>query len=198
MITCPNCVYPNLEGAVQCSRCKSPLPAKVPCPSCSTLVQADATFCGQCGASLAALRSRPELDDDLAEYGSFSLISPAPAAPLSPAQVQSQQASLQHIGTGVTIDLPLNLGIIRIGKPNDRVPPDIDVSGFPHAEVVSRVHANILLQARAYYIEDAGSANGTYVNNLPVALGSRHQLQGGDRIALGKADKVSFLFQLRP
>ena len=86
--------------------------------------------------------------------------------------------------------------MIHIGKPNDRVPPDIDVSGFPDSEVVSRSHADIRIEGDAYYLEDTGSSNGTYVNNTPLTKGNRHKLRPGDRISLGKGDLVSFLFQI--
>ena len=94
------------------------------------------------------------------------------------------------------IELPVNLSVIHIGKPNDRVPPDIDVSGFPDSEVVSRSHADIRVEGDSYYIEDTGSSNGTYINNTPLTKGNRHKLRPGDRISLGKGDLVSFLFQV--
>lgn len=98
--------------------------------------------------------------------------------------------------TNTLIELPQNLSVIHLGKANDRIPPDIDVAGFPNSEIVSRVHADIRVEADAYYIEDVGSSNGTYVNNLVLAPGNRHRLRAGDRIALGKGDLVSFLFQV--
>lgn len=111
-------------------------------------------------------------------------------------QLQLQTARLLHTQTSTEIELPPNLNVIHIGKPNERIPPDIDVSGFPNSEIVSRIHADIRLEADAYYIEDVGSSNGTYINNLPLPMGNRHRLRPGDRIALGKGDKVTFLFQL--
>lgn len=111
-------------------------------------------------------------------------------------QIQSFTARLLHVQTDTSIELPIGLNLLHIGKPNDRIPPDIDVSGFPESEIVSRVHANIRIEGDVYYIEDVGSSNGTYVNNLPLAAGNRHRLRPGDRIALGKGDKVSFIFQL--
>jgi pSer/pThr/pTyr-binding forkhead associated (FHA) protein len=86
--------------------------------------------------------------------------------------------------------------VIHIGKPNDRIPPDIDVSGFSNSEIVSRIHADIRLEGDAHYIEDVGSSNGTYINNLPLLPGNRHRLRPGDRISLGKGDLVTFLFKL--
>ncbi|MGB3491496.1 MAG: FHA domain-containing protein [Elainellaceae cyanobacterium] len=126
------------------------------------------------------------------------MASPPPAAPSAPnsTQLQIQTASLLHIQTNAMIELPHHLTLIHIGKSNDRIPPDIDVSGFPDSEIVSRVHADIRVEGDAFYIEDTGSSNGTYVNNLPLPLGNRHRLRTGDRIALGKGDKVSFLFQI--
>ncbi|MEM7770890.1 MAG: FHA domain-containing protein [Cyanobacteria bacterium P01_A01_bin.37] len=111
-------------------------------------------------------------------------------------QLQTQSAQLLHIQTNTTLELPAHLSVIHIGKPNDRIPPDIDVSGFADSEIVSRVHADIRVEGDAYYIEDMGSSNGTYVNNMSLPAGNRHRLRLGDRIALGKGDKVSFLFQM--
>ncbi|MDC0839461.1 FHA domain-containing protein, partial [Limnoraphis robusta] len=126
--------------------------------------------------------------------------SPPPAAVVSAGthatQLQQQTAKLIHVQSTTPLEIPQNLPVIHIGKPNDLVPPDIDVSGFTNAEIVSRTHANIRLEGDAYYIEDVGSSNGTYINNIPLPKGNRHRLRPGDRIALGKGDLVSFIFQL--
>lgn len=118
---------------------------------------------------------------------------PAPM-PVGATQLQLPVASLFHERSKKTLDLPTNLNLVHIGKPNDRIPPDIDVSGFPDSDVVSRVHADIRIDPDGYYIEDTGSANGTYVNNQPLRPGDRYRLRAGDRISLGKEDKVSFIF----
>jgi hypothetical protein len=259
MIVCPNCNHPNPDGAVQCEACYTPLPATSACPNCGAIVQADASFCGQCGFNLRAAgvtsaaiepdkaplpevapaiaqtpASVPELSfpDSSAQQPLVFVPSvlveqieplpvlattPPPAAVSSvepveqaaatgdnPAvvpsetstQLQKQTAKLLHIQTNTAAELPQGLMVIHIGKPNDRIPPDIDVSGFPYSEVVSRIHADIRLEGDSYYIEDVGSSNGTYINNLPLAMGNRHRLRPGDRIGLGKGDKVTFLFQL--
>lgn len=74
--------------------------------------------------------------------------------------------------------------------------PDVDVSGFPNSDIASRLHADIRVEGNAYYIEDVGSSNGTYINNKLLSPGDRHCLRVGDRIALGKGNLVTFLFQL--
>ncbi|MEO0867191.1 MAG: zinc-ribbon domain-containing protein, partial [Cyanobacteria bacterium J06642_11] len=200
MIICPNCNYQNPEGASQCEACYTPLPSLITCSNCGAQVQADASFCGQCGHSLAPqpnagtpvvapppplpvdpAASAPELAPDLVEPD--PLVSPepltvAPPPPLpadpipeniptavdvhnesavtppippniavaSQTQIQSLSARLLHVQTDTLIELPAGLDRLHIGKPNDRVPPDIDVSGFPESEIVSRVHANLLIE----------------------------------------------------
>lgn len=114
----------------------------------------------------------------------------------SPTQVQIARAGLLHLQTKTLLELPSMLSVVHIGKPNDRVPPDLDISGFPNSEIVSRIHADIRAEADVFYLEDTGSSNGTYVNNVPLLPGNRHRLRAGDRIALGKGDKVTFLFQV--
>ncbi|MEG4578901.1 FHA domain-containing protein [Microcoleus vaginatus GB2-A3] len=120
---------------------------------------------------------------------------PQPAG-VAKTQLQQQSARLLHVQTNTPMELPHSLSVVHIGKPNDLVPPDIDVSGFANSEIVSRVHANLRVEGDACYLEDVGSSNGTYVNNTPLPKGNRHRLRPGDRISLGKGDLVTFLFQI--
>jgi pSer/pThr/pTyr-binding forkhead associated (FHA) protein/ribosomal protein L40E len=116
------------------------------------------------------------------------------AAGASATQLQQQGFQLTHIQSGTVIDIPSNVHVLHMGKPNDQIPPDIDVSGFPCAEVVSRIHADLRVEGDSVYVEDTGSSNGTYVNHNVLPKGNRHLLRVGDRISLGKGDLVTFLF----
>lgn len=118
-----------------------------------------------------------------------------PSNPNASTRLQQTAARLFHVQSNNVIELPLHLSVIHIGKPNGQIPPDIDLSGVTDSDIVSRVHADIRVEGDTFYVEDLGSSNGTYVNNLPLQKGDRHRLRPGDRIALGKGDKVSFLFQ---
>jgi pSer/pThr/pTyr-binding forkhead associated (FHA) protein len=115
----------------------------------------------------------------------------------SPVATQLQLAThhLLHLQTNKILEIPPHLPVVHLGKPNEKSPPDIDVSGLPCSEVVSRFHANIRVEGENYYIEDIGSANGTYINHNALAKGNRHLLRSGDRISLGKGDLVTFIFQ---
>jgi hypothetical protein len=203
MIACPQCQHANPAGATQCEACFQELPTLKSCPHCGVDVLSDALFCGQCGNAIAAPPSLPEPDTaPLSATVSEPSSEPSPPISTSPTfalgtstQLQSQKAYLFHENTQTRLELPAALSVIHLGKPNDRIPPDLDLSGFPNADIVSRVHADIRVEGSQYFLEDTGSANGTYVNHKPITPGSRYLLRSGDRIALGKGDLVIFIFQ---
>lgn len=116
--------------------------------------------------------------------------------PESPTILQQPLARLIHVQTNRVIELPENFPVIHIGKPNDRIPPDVDVSEFPNSQIVSRMHAVIRVEGYEYYIQDRGSSNGTYINKYPLLPENWYKLRPGDRIGFGKGDVVTFLFQL--
>ncbi len=122
---------------------------------------------------------------------------PLVPTPEPPPAIEQPLVSRQllHLQTNTILEILPHLQVIHVGKPNETIAPDIDVSSFPCAEVVSRIHANIQVEDDLYYIEDAGSANGTYINHNVLAKGNRHLLRDGDRIGLGKGDLVTFIFQ---
>ena len=199
MIICPNCDHSNPDEALQCEACYTPLPKMIACPSCGASIQSDATFCGQCGSNLAPVTNEPD-EITLAQTEPIAPppppVAPVTKTPVTATRLQTQLARLLHVQTNTLLELPAQLNVIHIGKPNDQIPPDVDVSGFPDSDVVSRIHADIRIEAGIYYIEDLSSSNGTYVNHNPLPPGDRHRLRTGDRIALGKGDKVTFLFQM--
>lgn len=122
---------------------------------------------------------------------------PQPPTPEPPPAIERPLLTRQllHLQTNTILDIPPHLQVIHVGKPNETIAPDIDVSSFPCAEVVSRIHANIQVEDDNYYIQDAGSANGTYINHNVLSKGNRHLLRTGDRIGLGKGDLVTLIFQ---
>lgn len=176
-----------------------------------------ATVVSQPPEEPAPIPSSPDPDPDIApppvvsepEEEQAAVVSPPPAAPtplsvastpsasstVAKTQLQVPSAQFLHLQTNTVMELPSNLSVIHVGKPNDQIPPDLDVSGFPNSDIVSRIHADIRVEGDAYYIEDVGSSNGTYVNHTPLSKGNRHRLRAGDRISLGKGDQVTFLFQ---
>lgn len=205
MIVCANCAHPNPDGATQCEACYTPL-SQVP----PTVVNAPPPEFENTSDNILPLPMGGDPASGVlpmppaANAASTFQLDASPAEPSSTAakliapktQLQQFSARLLHTQSDTVLELPTHVAVIHIGKPNDRIPPDIDVSGFANSDIVSRIHADIRVEGDAYYIEDVGSSNGTYINNLPLLPGNRHRLRAGDRIALGKGDRVSFLFQV--
>jgi pSer/pThr/pTyr-binding forkhead associated (FHA) protein len=111
---------------------------------------------------------------------------------------QQTQAVLVHVGTDKRLKVPLGKPMVYVGRPNEKHPPEIDVSSLPSVNIVSRVHAILKAKGRSYFLEDAGSSNGTYLNGEPVDPSSPpgFPLKPGDVICLGQDNKVCFRFEL--
>jgi pSer/pThr/pTyr-binding forkhead associated (FHA) protein len=111
---------------------------------------------------------------------------------------QQTQAVLVHIETNERLRVALGKSVVYVGRPNERHPPDIDVSHLPSCSIVSRVHALLTIKGKSYFLEDAGSSNGTYLNGKPIdpGLPPGCQLKPGDIICLGQDNKVCFRFEL--
>jgi pSer/pThr/pTyr-binding forkhead associated (FHA) protein/ribosomal protein L40E len=216
--SCPNCGAEVQTDATFCGQCgfnlepqtastpeeekipatvvSNPLASPVPEPETSPTPEIPPTV-----TSPPPEVSEPKPTPPSAEVAEAEITPPpessSPASPVSSStQLQVQNASLFHIQTNTKIELSPDLNVIHIGKPNEQIPPDIDVSGFPDSGIVSRIHADIRVEGDTYFLEDVGSSNGTYVNHIPLPPGNRHRLRAGDRIALGKGDLVTFIFQM--
>ncbi len=78
-----------------------------------------------------------------------------------------------EIGRLILMDMDVNAQFplpadneITIGRvdPHRGIRPDIDLSKFDPASRISRRHARITSRSGQFYVEDLGSANGTFVN----------------------------------
>jgi ABC transport system ATP-binding/permease protein len=66
--------------------------------------------------------------------------------------------------------------------------PGVDIT-IP-SEAVSRRHAKLTRSGEAYFLEDLGSSNGTYLNGSRLV--ARQPLMSGDKIRLGKAVTMTY------
>jgi hypothetical protein len=107
---------------------------------------------------------------------------PAPAAPPSPSPVMQAPPAptlrrlIIHYPHGTQeVQLSPSPAPINLG----RAPDNTIVISDP---TVSSRHARLYLQGNQWYIQDLGSTNGTFVNNLRV---TQHPIRIGDQIRLG-------------
>jgi serine/threonine-protein kinase len=100
-------------------------------------------------------------------------------------------ARLVVLGTNeMTAQFAINAqGESLIGRmdPNRGIRPEVDLSKYDPAARVSRRHARIVVQGTQFFIEDLGSANGTFINgSMKLAQGKPHLLMSGDELKLGE------------
>jgi len=106
-------------------------------------------------------------------------------------QTKKGTAKLVVVGTTeMSAQFPLNEeGESLIGRmdPNRGIRPEVDLSRYDPAARVSRRHAKIIGSANKFFIEDLGSANGTFLNGqLRLSQGKQHPLASGDEVRLGE------------
>ncbi|NJL97974.1 MAG: FHA domain-containing protein [Synechococcaceae cyanobacterium SM2_3_2] len=123
---------------------------------------------------------------------------PIPSVPLPPMALLIAEA-------GERFELP-DLPVLYMGKPNDQIPVQVDLSRVAESEIISRVHAVIHRfkhedqqdQAESFFLEDAGSLNGTFLNGEPLQPGTRHRkpLNPGDVVTFGRKRQITFRFEV--
>ncbi len=152
----------------------------IKCHACACENQDGSAYCEDCGAKLFSQASKPS---------ESSLISPGKSMdPPSPTHNHGLLAQLTI--EGVVFPLPRNSNSIGRRSPADGVYPDVDLTDFDQDSYISRRHAQILKEASAYYFEDLGSANGSYVNGELMMKGAKQLLKDGDLIKLGKTEVI--------
>lgn len=179
------------------------------CPACGTSNLDTSRFCDECGTRLAAAHSQaeppayvpPQISDSFQRSASVTSmgVPPLPAEPGgSPALMDDDAgtpAGKIHatllIERGDTPGTEFNLindeSTIGRWDADNGVFPDIDLDAFDTDAKVSRRHARIYRSNGAYFIEDLGSTNGTYVNRGRRLLpGNSEGLNDGDEVIVGK------------
>jgi hypothetical protein len=146
-----------------------------PCPECRTGRSGDDRFCEACGHDFdAAPRTTGWKLVVAADRGWFE---------------RHVEAGLAFPADFVEQSFSLEAAAVRIGRSDGRPGEpvvEIDLSGPREDPAVSRVHAVLERQPDgSYAIRDAGSTNGTTVNDDPVATHVPMAIAQGDRIHVG-------------
>ncbi len=147
------------------------------CPECGFLVQEGAHYCAKCGAYVAA----PAEDRRSTEATTATYIIDEATGELRPAAVEEVAAQsgalvIRSGGGRVGQSFPLSGERMRIGRS-----PDAEI--FLDDVTVSRDHAVLVRRSGAWYLDDSGSLNGTYVNRRRA---ESHRLEDRDELQIGK------------
>lgn len=149
------------------------------------------------GSSTIPVPSRSAIFDTPAKpvSGFMPELSPAPALTSEAEPANDKRAVIQLANKDVTISLPApgQAGLI-IGRTHSTSQADVDLGPHGAAEAgISRRHARLIKSGQEWQIEDLGSLNGTYINNVKIAPGTPTPLHDGDTV---RCSLLSFVFLL--
>jgi hypothetical protein len=149
------------------------------CPECGFVNADGANYCQRCGAFLGGSTAVQEPTTATYRVGETGEL-----IPVELDEVVAGGAALvvRHGGGREGESFPLAGERMTLGRR-----PDSDV--FLDDVTVSRDHALIVVRGGAYWLDDLGSLNGTYVNRHRI---ESHRLEDGDELQVGKY-KLTFL-----
>jgi hypothetical protein len=151
------------------------------CPECGFVVTEGANYCQRCGAYVGA--REPARDD----VSTATYVIDEQTGELKPVDVGDVAATtgalvIRSGGGKVGQSFPLEGERLTIGRS-----PDAEI--FLDDVTVSRDHAVLVRRGGAWYLDDSGSLNGTYVNRRRI---DSHKLEDGDELQVGKY-KLTYL-----
>jgi len=155
------------------------------CSSCDYRNPLGARFCSSCGSALgrgsvddptAALEHPIDVGSEPTLVGMGVVQVPEPGAGPPVGQVEAVPMLVVHQGPKAGSRIHLDADVVRIGRH-----PESDI--FLDDITVSRRHAEIRREAQTMVVVDAGSLNGTYINQERVEQGT---LKHGDELQVGK------------
>lgn len=159
---CPNCQHWNEVGSRFCEECGHELPVS---QEVAYQVPVRAASDPPDSASVSPTPAPISSDDEVEE---------APVAPYAgPRLVLASTGSIFKLGSATVI-----------GREDPSL--QIDFEGYPDGQFVSHRHAQIVKMNDQFYLEDLGSSNHSWVNDIKLAQGQAEPLKDGDVIKLGK------------
>ncbi len=151
--------------------------------------QLDGTiFCSDCGASLLGVQAESETTASLGQRVDSSDAAVQPVVVPAPENLPHGGAfRLVVINSGQRLQLDMENDIL-VGR-EDRsgsVKPDLDLGPYGgYDEGVSRRHARFSKRDEEYFLEDLGSANGTFINGKLLPPRQPAAVKNGDEIGFG-------------
>ena len=159
----------------------------IECPSCGRQHRPGTLFCSECGVYLLTggpLRTEPLPESDLPASRAD------PWAASGQAMAEVTPATLVMTVVASERKIPLTGGnefVLGRLDATRGVFPDVDLTPDGGLEGgVSRRHARVQRQRTQFFIEDLGSANGTFLNGQRLTPYLPHPLHDKDELQIGR------------
>jgi serine/threonine-protein kinase len=177
------------------------------CNSCGKEMDDASRFCDQCGARFSeaepAFVSSPGVENISSPKFQVASVTSVGIPPIVERQedIAAEEDAVKYSdpsvhatlcierGNAANTEFPLTAEESNIGRwdADNGIFPDVDLDAYDPDSKVSRKHARIVRRNGAYFIEDLGSTNGTFVNRGRRLLpGTPQVLNTGDEIIVGK------------
>lgn len=167
----------------------------IECPSCGRKHRPGTLFCSECGVYLPT-GGRPGTEPipgrDLPAGQARAWGDDSDVGDESRQVGRTLQMTVASSGREMQLPPGEDIHLGRLDAAQD-IFPDIDLTGDGGLKGgVSRRHCRVFEEDGDYYVEDLGSANGTFLNGERLTPYLPHLLREGDRLQLGRVElKVS-------
>lgn len=179
-LLCSQCGTRYDTGDTFCSHCGYSFVLQQPtCASCGAKLKPNATFCAKCGTPVNPVNSvnTVNTEEHTVRMGNAAA---QPDATDMPWGYLSFSDDKQIALTGTTITVG------RSSQDKESGGPEINLSGLPDANTVSRNHAVIAYANDSCTLTDLNSANATRINGQPLEPNSATPFADGDTLSFGK------------
>lgn len=169
----------------------------IECPACGCRLRPGTLFCTQCGVFLSTggslltgdlpTEELPEVESSASEGSPSSLLVDEHEGTELPATATTLCIMVTRSHRERSFPLPLGETWLGRTDASHGVFPDLDLGpdgGLQ--EGVSRQHAKIYQVGNCLFVEDAGSTNGTFLNNQRLSPHLPSPLRNGDTLHLGR------------